>query len=934
MKKLFIAVATFMVALSASAQDQMPPIPQDKAIRIGKLDNGLTYYIRHNEEPKGQANFYIAQKVGSILENEDQRGLAHFLEHMCFNGTERFPGNGLIKYCESIGVAFGADLNAYTSFDETVYNINNVPVAKVPEAIDSCLWIIHDWADGLLLTDEDIDHERGVIHEEWRQRSNAQIRMLEVILDKVFAGNRYADRMPIGLMSVVDNFPYKVLRDYYEKWYRPDQQGVIVVGDIDVDAVEGKIKDIFGPIKAVENPAEREYVQVADNDEPIIALAKDKENTNTITMISFKHDPFPDAMKGNMSYFIYEYATEAAEMMLDSRLEELVHTATPPFIGASISDDELLVAKTKNAFSGTVLTDENGILKGAAAVYREMLRATKHGFTASEYERAKAEMLAQAETRYNQREKINNDTFGRNCASNFTDGEPLISAEDYFTLIQQLAPNIPVEAVNQVISSLISDKNLVIVGMYPDKEGVTIPSDEEMLAAIKAVEGEEILPYVDKVSDKPLLSEEPVAGSVVKTTETLFGYKLYTLSNGAKVYLKTTDFNPDEIIMRASSRGGKSLYPDYEAISLKVLNDVMTLGGVGEFSNVELTKVLAGKNVSVSPSVGNFSESVSARSTPKDFETMLQLNYLYFTALRADEEAFASWKTRTEAQLRNTEADPMTAFSDTLYATVYEDDFRVSRLKTEDLENIDYNHVLSIARERFANAADFNFIITGNIDEATALPLIEKYIGSLPAGGKKEKENAEINKMKKGWNENVFQYKMETPAVTNIFIDHGDVKYSLKKDLSYQLAVHALDILLMEEIREKEGGTYGISASGSMNATPLPMVMLTISYQTSPDKYEYLNGRVRELVGLFEKNGPRAEDLEKGKKLFIKKYQDGLKKNGYFSTALQTYLEDGTNTIDGAEEMINSITIEDARKAFIELQNLHNHIEVIEVGVK
>ena len=351
MKRVFILIAALTLGLGtmASAQ-QMPPIPVDPNVKIGKLDNGLTYYIRHNEEPKGQANFYIAQKVGSILEDEEQRGLAHFLEHMCFNGTEHFPGNGVVKYCESIGVKFGADLNAYTSIDETVYNIDNVPVAKVPSAVDSCLWILHDWADGLLLLPEDIDGERGVIHEEWRSRQNAQMRMYEQFLPVIYPNNKYGERLPIGLMEVVDNFPYQVLRDYYEKWYRPDQQGIVVVGDIDVDEVEGKIKDIFGTIATPENPAERYYVPVEDNDETIVSIVKDKEFPYSQSYFFWKHDAYPDAMKGDMNYLVYQYALGMASMMMNERLKEFSQLPEPPFMQAQFgSDEDFFIAKTKKS---------------------------------------------------------------------------------------------------------------------------------------------------------------------------------------------------------------------------------------------------------------------------------------------------------------------------------------------------------------------------------------------------------------------------------------------------------------------------------------------------------------------------------------------------------------------------------------------------------
>ena len=933
MKRLFAIFAALLFAALAFAQ-QMPPIPIDPAVRIGKLDNGLTYYIRHNEEPKGQANFYIAQKVGSILEEEEQRGLAHFLEHMCFNGTQHFPGNGVIKYCESIGVKFGAELNAYTSIDETVYNIDNVPVARIPSSIDSCLWILHDWADGLLLNPEDIDSERGVIHEEWRSRTGAQNRMLEKILPEIYPGNRYGERLPIGLMSVVDFFPYQRLRDYYEKWYRPDQQGIVVVGDIDVDAVEARIKEIFGTIAAPVNPAERYYVQVEDNIEPIVSIAKDKEQPYAMTFIFNKHDAYPDEMKGDLGYLIYKLALDAMHMMASDRIKEILQSPNPPFIQADISDDDFLVSKTKKAFQGIAVSSETEMLKAMTTLYREMLRIARNGFTESEFDRCKADYMSSLENAYNQREKVKSAAFCKEYVRHFIDNEPIPGIENEFAMAQQLLPSISVEMVNQMLPSLVSPDmgNLVVMCMLPDKEGVTYPTETEIIDALKAVSDEKIEAYVDAVSDEPLMRELPVAGRVVKTGESKFGYKMYKLSNGATVYLKHTDFNPDEILMQAYSQGGTSLYPDSEALNLKTVPDILTVGGVGAFSPTELTKVLAGKKVSVSPTVGYYSESVSAKTTPKDLETMLQLNYLYFTALRSDAKAFESWRSRLAASLANREANPMAAVQDTIATTIYDNPARVSHLKASELDMLDYDRMMQIARERFADASDFTFIFTGNIDES-ALPLIEQYIASLPASGKREKANLNAFNFAKGKVSNHFDRKMETPMVTNVFLDSAKPKANLKNSVAYDMALSALGNILLEEIREKEGGTYGISAQGTLDFFPKKIIMLQIVYQTDPEKYEYLNGKVGEIVAEFAKTGPTAEAMSKAREYMIKTYHENLRENSYHSKAMRTYLFGGIDIVTDYEKVVRSVTDKDVKKVFKSVLKPGNHAEVIMLGV-
>ena len=929
-----IAALAFGLGMMASAQ-QMPPIPVDPNVKIGKLDNGLTYYIRHNEEPKGQANFYIAQKVGSILEDESQRGLAHFLEHMCFNGTEHFPGNGVVKYCESIGVKFGADLNAYTSIDETVYNIDNVPVAKVPSAVDSCLWILHDWADGLLLTDEDIDGERGVIHEEWRSRQNAQMRLYEKILPEIYPNhNKYGERLPIGLMEVVDNFPYKVLRDYYEKWYRPDNQGIVVVGDIDVNEVEGKIKEIFGTIATPVNPAERYYVQIEDNDETIVSMATDKEFPYAQTFLFWKHDAYPVEMRGDMNYLVYKYATVMASMMLNERLEEFSQLPEPPFMMAQFgSDEDYFLAKTKKSYMGIVVCGEDQLKNAVATIWREILRAKRGGFTASEYERARAEYMSQVESAYNSREKKSSASYCAEYVRHFIDNEPVMSQEEELALSQQLCPNIPVEVINQLFGSLVEEgKNIVLACMLPEKEGVTYPTVDEMKKMLADVAAEEIEAYQEEVSNEPLLAQIPTGGKIVKSKADKFGYTMYKLSNGATVYVKPTDFNKDQIILRAYSQGGTSLYPESEALTLKNIG-LFTEGGVGNFSSTALTKALAGKQVGVNPYINLYEEGMRGNSTPKDFETMLQLAYLYFTAQRTDADAFKSWQNKTRAQLLNAEKQPMTALQDTLTRALYNNNPRATQMKAADVDNVDYARVMQIAKERFANAADFTFIFTGAIDEQTMLPLIAQYIGSLPAQGKKEKAREVGMGFTKGMQDKVFAKEMEVPMAVVVYMETAKGKNDLKNDLTLDIAHQILDIIYTEEIREKEGGTYGVSTAGGLNQRPKETdAYLQIVYQTSPESYERLNKRIEELLGEFVQNGPSEANMKKVKDYMHKTYQDNLRQNGYWSGEMYYWTKLGIDEVTDYEKVLDSITTEDVRKAIDNILKQRNQTRVIMYG--
>ncbi len=931
--KRFMAMLVFVACALTTFAQQMPPIPVDPQVRIGKLDNGLTYYIRQNNYPEGQANFYIAQKVGSVLEEDNQRGLAHFLEHMCFNGTEKFPGNGVIKYLEGIGVKFGGDLNAYTSIDETVYNIDNVPMS-VAGAVDSCLWILHDWAGGLLLEAEDIDKERGVIHEEWRQRNTAQQRMMEAVAKEMYPGNRYGDRFPIGTMEVIDNFPYQALRDYYEKWYRPDQQAIVVVGDINVDEVEGKIKSIFADLRMPENPAERVYYPIADNKEPIITMAQDKEQQYGIVYLFAKHEAIPDAAKGDLQYLVFDYAKAMFAQMMSGRMAELAMNPDAPFVEGMVNDGEFFLAKTKGAVNGAIIPKEGMVKEATAVLYREMLRAQRHGFTESEYVRARAEYLTNLESAYNERAKVKSQRYCKEYVRHFIDNEPIPGIENEYAMMNQLAPNLPVELVNGYIQSIMSDSNLVVMAMLPEKEGLVHPTEEEMAQLLVSVAAEDITAYVDKVSDEPLLAQEPVGGKVVKTKEAAFGYTQLTLSNGATVYIKKTDFKADQIMMRAVSKGGQALYDESEAINLSQVVDVIDNNGIGSFNTTDLQKVLAGKKASVTPYIDMYREGVIGNSTPKDFETLMQLTYLQFTAPRLDDEAFVSYKNKMKAMLENQELDPQSALGDTLTKVLYNNHPRAINMKAADVEKTDDKRILEIYKERFANAADFSFFFTGAIDEAVAIPLIEKYIGGLPAGGKKEKYVDAKLDIQKGDITNIFEKQMATPSATVYLVYTGKAKYNLKNNLMMSLTKQILDIIYTEEIREKEGGTYGVGTSGTLNNVPKESARLLVMFQTAPELREKLTGMAIDLLNKFAEEGPRQQDLDKVREYMLKKYAENQKENAYWGNQIQNYVIDGFDGYKDFEKILNSITPADLKKFAKSLLKQGNKIEVSMVGVE
>lgn len=935
MKHLLRTLCTALVATCAigtTVGQQMPPIPVDPNVRIGKLDNGLTYYIRHNELPENRADFYIAQKVGSILEEDSQRGLAHFLEHMCFNGTTHFPGDALKNYLETIGVRFGENLNAYTSVDETVYNISNVPVSR-DGIIDSCLLILHDWSNDLTLDPKEIDKERGVIHEEWRTRTGAMMRMYERAFPIIYEGSRYAYRLPIGTMEVVDNFPYQVLRDYYEKWYRPDQQGIVVVGDIDVDKIEAKIKSTFSDIEMPKDAAERVYFPVPDNKEPIIAIEKDKEQPNVVMFVFHKHDPIPNEAKGTMDYLVMTYAMNMMSQMINARLSELTQTPNPPFIFAEAYDSDFFVSKTKDAFTGVAASKDDGIETALRTLLREMERAHRFGFTASEYERAKADYLSHLESAYNERDKQKNEAFVNEYVRHFIDNEPIPGIENEFAIMNQIVPNIPVEVINQLMGQLISDENMVVSIFCPDKEGMKLPAKDEILKVINDVKAEKIEAYVDKVSNEPLMAETPKTGKITKTENGPMGTKVLTLSNGVKVVLKKTDYKADEILMKAFSLGGSSLFPTEEAINIEALNDVIQVGGLGNFSVVDLQKVLAGKKASVSTSIGDKTEGVFGSCAPKDLETMLQLTYLQFTAPRMDMDAFNSFKNRTKAALQNMEVNPMVAFSDSLKASLYNHHPRAIRIKADMVDKIDYQKIMDMYKDRFKDASDFTFTFVGNIDEETIKPLIETYLASLPSISRKETFRDNKMYFRKGEYKNAFNQKMETPKSTALTFYSGDMPYTLENLILAEATSQVLDMVYTEEVREKEGGTYGVGIFASLNKYPKEQAYMQIVFDTDPDKCEKMVDIVLKEAEKVAAQGPKAEFLNKVKEFMIKKHKEDLKENGYWLNALNDYYYMNIDSVEGYEKAVEELTTAKIQKFLKQLLGQKNRTEVIMTGV-
>ena len=926
----FVLCAGFQQAVAQ--QMQFPPLPVDKNVRIGQLDNGLTYYIRHNKLPENRAEFYIAQKVGSILEEPQQRGLAHFLEHMAFNGTKNFPGDdkglGVIPWCETVGIKFGTNLNAYTSIDETVYNISNAPIDRTG-VLDSCLLILHDWSNYILLKDDEIDKERGVIREEWRSRNSGMLRVFTDLLPTIYQGDKYADCMPIGSIDVINNFPYKDIRDYYHKWYRPDLQGIVIVGDIDVDTVEAKLKAVFADVQKPVNPAERTYYPVTDNKEPIVAIGTDKEVDDPSIEIYFKQDATPDSEKNNVGYLASQYMTSMISSMLNARLSELVQSANPPFTRASSYYSDFFVAKTKEAFALSASSKADGIETALKTLLQETERARRFGFTESEYARARANYLQSLESAYNEREKTKHGSYVREYVQNFLNGEPIPGIEAEYAMMNQLAPNIPLQAMNMVMQQLVPDSNQVVIIAGPAKEGLKYPTKEEVINLLKSMKDLDLQAYVDKVSDEPLMKEAPKGGKIISEKEgDIYGSTRLVLSNGVTVYVKKTDFKADEIRMKGTSLGGKSIFPDKDALNFAVMDNVIAVGGLGNFSQVDLTKVLAGKKVSVNAGLGATTENVFGTCSPKDFETMMQLTYLTFTAPRKDAEAFESFKNRMKAQLESAQANPLSSINDSLQKAMYNNHPRVVMMKPEMVDQIDYDRILEMYNDRFKDASDFTFYFVGNIDLETAKPLIAEYLGALPAINRKETFKDTKMSIRKGVYKNEYAKEQQTPTATIVFLYSGKAPYTLKNDILLSFATQVLDMVYTEEVREKEGGTYGVNCFGDLQKYPKEQLLLQIVFQTDPAKKDKLAGIVVDELKKLAAEGPLDVHLQKVKEYMLKKYADNQKENGYWMNNLNDYFYYGMDMTEGYTDIVNSITAKDIQKFVSDLLKQGNEIEV------
>ena len=935
LRKILSVAVLMLTATYATAQDMsqlMQPLPVDQKVRVGHLENGLTYYIRHNEEPKNQAFFYIAQKVGSIQEEESQRGLAHFLEHMCFNGTTHFPDSSLIEYLGSIGVKFGAQLNAYTSVEETVYNIDNVPARE--GAIDSCLLILHDWSTDLTLDGNEIDKERGVIHQEWRMRNSGMTRILVKHLEELMSDSRYGRRFPIGLMEVVDNFPHDTLRAYYKRWYRPDLQGIVVVGDVDVDQIEGKIKNLFGPITVQQPVAKREFYSVPDNTEAVVVADSDPEVTQQVVLISMKHEAIPDSVRNTLPVYLAENMTRIATRIINQRLNELSLKPECPFQSASVSDGEfLLSSKVTGAFNVEIVPKEGRVEEAIKTVMEEVYRAEQFGLTKGEVDRAVLNTISSMEQLYNNREKQQSISYAREYYRSFLSNEAIPGIETEYQMLKQILPQVPVEALGQILQQYISrtDTNLVVLSLNPEKEGLQIPTKDQLLGAIHAAQQSQLTAWVDNVKTGPLIEKLPKPGKVKKETAGPCDSKVLTLSNGVKVIMKQTDFKDDEIRMMAWSEGGNGRYPDSERINLQAFDGVAGQSKIGGFTNTELSKALAGKNVRSSADVDVREESFSGFSSKKDIQTLFELIYMTFLPREKDEDAVGAYLASLRENLRNKALNPMSSLSDSLQATLYGHNPRIEPLTEAEVDQVNYDRILEMWNDRFADASDFTFIFLGNIDEQQIRELAAQYLATLPKVKRNDKAVDPGLKFVTGDVLNRYQKKMETPQSFIVSAWIGDTEMTVRNNALMTVLGNCIAETYLKKIREELGAAYTTSAQGMITrgTDDRPRYVLQAAFPLKPEMTDTCLQIVQDVFEDVAENGVSEESLTKAKEYLLKTYKENQRENGWWMNRIASIARRNYDPAEDYEAIVSSLTSSNIKQMATTILAEGNRIRVV-----
>lgn len=900
-------------------------LPLDPNIRTGKLENGLTYYVKRNTDPRDRAELRLVVNAGSNLEDNDQRGLAHFLEHMLFNGTKHFQKHELVDFLESIGLRFGPDLNAYTSFDETVYMLK-VPTDK-RETFDKAFEILEDWADGATLSEDEINKERGVVIEEWRLGQGAQGRLRDKLIPAIFAGSRYKDRLPIGDPEIIRHAPREALVRFYKDWYRPDLMAVVAVGDFDVAQVETQIRERFSGMKNPVNERVRPEYKLPGNKDTIFAVVTDKELPVTQVQVFFKQEQEEDFK--TVKDYRRILVRGLFEGIINSRLGEIAQQPSSPFLAGEIGSANLV--RAGQTYAASAVAKEGKVLESLQSLLTEVARVRLHGFTASELERQKADLLRSYDRMYEERQNTDSAGFAAELIRNFLEGEPAPGVVTEYHLAHQLVPGITLEDVDAVANKLITKENRVVVVAMPDKPGLTPPTNEQLAAVLGKVEATDLTPYEDKTVDAPLVSQIPPKSGILsrKRIEAL-GVTDITLANGVRVLLKPTDFKKEEVLFSAFSPGGMSLVPDREYFDAVAADTLVNMSGVGAFDLIALQKKLAGKSAQVSPSIGDLSEGMSGTAATKDLETLLQLTYLYFTAPRADPSALAVYVQQRSAMLQNLLSTPQGVFQKTMMEAMYGDFLRRRIPTLAEVQSTNLTDAISIYRERFADANDFTFLFVGSFDEAKVIELCERYLGNLPVKEGTESWKDVIPDLPGGVVARTVKKGTDPQSRVSLTF-HGAFDYTRRNRFAIRMMAAVLNIKLREELREDRGGVYGVSVGASPMDRPEPLYQLRIGFGCDPARVAELKAAVMEQISWLK----NAEDLEKYlpkvKEQERRSFETSLRENGFWLSTIQFYAErpgEDPTQLMKLPELVEQINTPEIRKAAIEYLNTNRLIDV------
>lgn len=923
MRRYLIVLILLLSGWVAGCSTLNKQLPTSDKVLTGELSNGLTYYVRHNQEPKERASFYIIQNVGAILEEDDQDGLAHFLEHMAFNGTKHFPEKGIIESLERHGIRFGANINAYTSQDETVYNISSVPTTN-EGLLDSCLLVLHDWSNYLTLDEEEIDSERGVIAEEWRTRRTSGARLRSQINPVLFKDSKYAERDVIGSLDVINNFEPQALRDFYHDWYRTDLQAIVVVGDVDAERTVEKIKELFENIPAVENAKPREYETIPEHDQMYYVLATDPEaKTSNLQLVTIL--PKREVDKNSYQYLKNGFLASFYNSMVGSRLAEIMQQSEPPYLGGSIGYGGLV--RNYGSYTCSAAAKPNEETIALKTILTENERVRRHGFSESELERVKAEMLAAMETSYNSRDKFTSEGFVGEIQNHFLQGEPILEYEVYYEFAKKIIPKITVEEILDYAKPWFEKKNQIFIITGPeDAQHLT---EEEVRGVINFVESDNsILPFEDEFIGQDLVQDELKGSKIVEINEVeLFDAEEWTLENGVKVVYRKADYEKDNVTLYAQSEGGTSLYELEELENAENAGVFTASYGAGEFNATALSKALAGKMVSCRMSIGYSEETITATSTPRDLETMFELLYLRFMHPRMDEDRYKAILENNLATIEQAEKNPGKIIQDSINQITSNYHPRTLIFNREYLSKLDMQKMDKIYRERFANAADFTFFIVGNVEAEELKPLVEKYLGSLSADSSREKKIDREIRAPKGLTKKVIEVGMTTPKSVVVTSFHKNMEYELADSYYNSILRGILELRYTENIREKEGGTYGVSVQGSSTKEPVPQHSITMNFECDPERAEHLKSLIYAELDKIKSEGVTVEEIDKVVKNMLKNHEQSKPHNSYWMSVIATYYIHDVNNNDpkNFEEILNNTTpeiIQDFAKRMLDNANV------------